>query len=1313
MITLIPTEGTFQYDNRSSVTEQRTSRLNPFIPGDVNLIRQGKYLYSGSLLLADISGFTELTEKLAHHGKKGTEDLTEILNRYFRAMYRIVREHGGTNISSAGDSMLVRFSENYDPLACAEQMMTEMVHFENLETDAGICRLGIKIVLGYGSWTEFIIGDEKGAHIFLAGDIIEKMAEAEDAAASGEIVSVRSEETVILDDYTLPDLPDTSFYIPETENLHGEHRSITAVFVNFTGYDAKVPPRRQIQELYLGISDIAQRNNGIVQMVDNNLVGGSRFFLLFGAPRSYGYDLLHAVQASLEIRHFISEQNVFNIRTGIDEGFAFAGVIGDSWSRKYTVIGDVVNTAARLADSAESGSIAVSDNVFRMSRNNYKYIDMKSIMLKGKESPVKRFLPVERRIDPGDRYHFVGREEELSRILSTIEGSNSVIIVEGGAGIGKTSLLKKLSELLKERDYRVLWGSSPEHSETNDLFASLIENISGMLESDQRDTRKNKLRDLIRELDHPGGRLSKREVFLGRMLFSLNYPGSDYDALPPRLRRENLLDGICEIIRSYSKPMCVLLEDIHHSTDEDILAIEYITWHLLEHLNANISFVLSKRPDERILFSRDDVPIHWMPLEGLEDSASDELMLEILNGTPLESGIEILIRERANGNPFYLTQFLLYLVEEELISRKENLWVRTAQYSDEKLPGNIFSMIMARIDRLEKQAKECLRIASVAGFRFDEEIVRRVLMRSVHENLMDCTEAGLTYRSKLKDMEFVFSHTLIKDVSYDSILRKRRKEIHGDIGSILEEMYPDSLEALCSSLAGHFGISEEWEKAFKYSYMAGCKAWAEYRNLNAIQHFQDAADITEIHLASTSDQLAECCRYIGKIHDRMGNYDEALKYYEKARETSTDIELTGDVTLSIADIHYTRGEVDRSIELLDNIEEMLLHDPGKYDVLFIRIECFRAWVYCVMGKNEIAMKKALNAVDLAANLSGCDETACARQRGLSYNTIATVHWANGDYTEARGFYLKALEIALKHHMKREIAVTHGNIGLVSSKLGEYSEAIASLNKQLNVSKEIGDKLIVMSSYGELSKVYSSTGLFDKALENAEKYRHHAEELPAVHDMLLAYHQLGVLHLAMDKLDKARELGETALELSVKLSYEREEAYSLALLGLVSIEEEDEVTAENRLREAEILARKIHAKSLLLDVLVTQADLSLKNGRSDGIREMIEETRELIIEMGVTAGIAKIKLLSGRLYFLLGEFEKGNIEFDEAADIFEKYSMKPALADTLAAYCDAQDTRKNLPSEEAEKRKYRFLKAEELEKEMGIRIRRRSALLQII
>lgn len=1287
--------------------------MNPFIPEDIALIKHGKHLYNGSLLFADISGFTELTEKLALQGKKGTENLTEILNGYFRAMYEIVREHGGIVISSAGDSILVRFPSGKDPALCASSMMSEMKNFRNMKTNSGMCELSIKIVLGYGSWAEFIIGNRKSARIFLAGDIIEKIAVAEDTAAKGETAVVRSGTDVLLDDYISPDFQDSSFYSPDTGNLQGEHRSVTAVFVNFSGYDKKAPPHSQIQKLYLEILNIAQKYRGIVQTVDNILAGGSRIFLLFGAPRSYGNDLLHAVQAGMEINSLLSNQGIFQIRTGIDEGFAFAGVIGNSWCRQYTVIGDVVNTAARLADSSGPGGIAVSERVYRMSSNYFEYEVMDSIMLKGKESSVRRFFPVARRTDSYDRYPFVGREKELSDISSMIFNGNSVIEIQGDAGIGKTSLLKKLSERMKEKDYCVLHGTSPEHGETNDLFASLIANLSGMLDNDSPEIRRKKLQNLVHKLDDSGGSLSKREVFLGKMLFSLSYPDSDYDTLPPKLRKENLLDGICEMIKSHSKPVCVILEDTHNSSDEDLEAVEYITRQLLEYTDGNVSFVLSKRPEERELLTEDEFPVHRILLEGLGYNATNELMIKILNGIPIEQDIENLILERANGNPFYLMQFLLYLIEEKLIRRKDNTWVRTGLYSDDKLPGNIFSMVMARIDRLEIQAKECLRIGSVAGFRFEEEIIRTVLRRDVHGNLMDCTEAGLMYQSELKELEFVFSHTLIKDVSYDSILRKRRKEIHGAIGLILEELHPDQLEALCSVLAYHFRTAEEWEKALKYSFMAGERAWSEYRNLNAIKHFQDAVHIIENHPDHKTNQLMECCRYIGKINDRIGKYDKALEYYNKAMESSDEIGMIADISVAIAEILYTRGDVDRSMTLLDDSEETLLKNPGKYDVLFTRIECFRAWAYCVLGNNDLAMKKALKAVNLAENMYGYGETEHAHQRGFSYNTIATVHWANGNYTEAREYYLKALEIALEHNMKREIAVTYGNIGLVSNKLGEYAEAIDSYNKQLVLSNEIGDKLLCMCSSGNMSNVYSSTGRIDKALESAERYRLQAEELPALHDILLAHYQLGILNLAMGRSEKARELGNTVLERSRKSSFEREEACSLMLLGLVSIEEENEETAKDILREAEKLARKVNAKSLLLAVLLILADIHLKNGNSDGIIEIIEETEHLVKEMGLTAGRAIIHRLSGMLLFSLEEFKRGSMEFGNAIEIFEKYGMKPALAGTLMTYYSMFNLKKNISPEDAEKRDNCMIKAMNLEKEMGISVSRRSALLQII
>ncbi len=1266
-----------------------------------------KYIYSGSLLLADISGFTELTEKLALQGKKGTEDLTEILNRYFCAMYEIVRKHGGIVISSAGDSILVRFPPGKSPEICADQMMREMENFENLKSSPDISSFSIKIILGYGSWAEFIIGNRETAHIFLSGMLIEKLARAEDAAEKDEIRIIHSDIPVSLDDYNSPDLPDSSFYLPGTADLHGEHRSITSIFVNLEGYDKNSPPHRRIRKLYLKILDIVRKYNGIIQMIDNVLVGGSRIFLLFGAPVSYGNDLIHAVGASLEISCLLSAEDSLQIKAGIDEGFAFAGVIGDERNRQYTVIGDVVNTAARLADSAAPGEIIVSERVYRMSRNHFEYRVLDSIPLKGKKGLIKRFSPIVKRNSIKDRYRFVGRKKELSRILSAISGKKSIIEIEGDAGVGKTSLLIKLIEQLEDAGYYVLYGASPEHGETNGLFASLIGNMSGMFDYDSLDIRKEKLLNLLLKLDNSAGNLLEREVFFGKMLFSLNYPDSDYDTLPPKLRRENLLDGICEVFRSHKKPLCVILEDIHQASDEDIEAIEYITRQL--HADEKTIFVLSKRLEGRKPFLEDDSHVERMLLEGLENEASNELMIEILGGKPLEKDIEILVRDRANGNPFYLMQFLLYLIEENLLSNKNGVWVRTELYSDDKLPGNIFSMIMARVDRLEVQAKESLMIGSVAGVRFEEEIVRMVLKREVHGNLMDCTEAGLTFQSELKDLEFVFSHTLIRDVSYDSILRKRRKEIHGTIGSILEDLHRGKLESICSVLAYHFLTAEKWDKALEYSVMAGEKAWSEYRNLNAIRFFLDGVSIIENHMENNHDRLTNCFNYLGKIHDRLGNYDRALEYYNRALNSSDNLKLTGEISLSIADIFYTRGEIDRSFKLLDTLEDKLSRNTDGNDVLSMRIECFRAWTFCVVGKIDLAMKRAQKGIELAENLTDCEKIECSRLRGFSYNTIATVYWAEDNYMKAKEYYLRALNIALSNNMKREIAVTYGNIGLISDKLGDFAEAINSFKKQLSFSRIIGDKLLILSSQGAISSVYSTMGLFGEALESSMQHRQLAEELPSLQDLLTAHNQIGMLHLVMGKSEIARALGNKGLGYLKTSSYEREEALLLLLLALVSTEEEDMDTAESRIAEAEKLARKVQSKTLLYSVLVSRADLLLRTGKSAGFRELIEEAENLVSEMGTATGMAKIHHLYGKWYFSVGEPENGSLELDKAAEISKMYGMKPALADTLKTHCALLDMN-NSP---VEKQNSMMMRVRELEKEMGISVRMRSTVLQII
>ena len=198
---------------------------------------------------------------------------------------------------------------------------------------------------------------------------------------------------------------------------------------------------------------------------------------------------------------------------------------------------------------------------------------------------------------------------------------------------------------------------------------------------------------------------------------------------------------------------------------------------------------------------------------------------------------------------------------------------------------------------------------------------------------------------------------------------------------------------------------------------------SEYRNQNAVGHYLDAVEILKSHPEETPVRLSECYRELGRIHDRIGEYESALEYYHLALEHAVEPATRGDVSLLKADILYTMGRVEESLELLDEVEEMLSAAGEDHPLILVRIECFRAWVYCVTGRIEAAMEKAELAVKLSESVTGVPEKDRVHRIGYAYNTLATVYWGKGDYGRAREYYQKAFEIARSHDLKREMSVT--------------------------------------------------------------------------------------------------------------------------------------------------------------------------------------------------------------------------------------------------------------------------------------------------
>lgn len=1240
---------------------------NPFVPRDVELIASGSLLFSGSLLLADISGFTELSERLAQHGKRGTEDLTDVLNSYFDSAFDVIRKSGGTVISSAGDSVLARFPPEKDAGECARQMMGAVGGFQRVSTVAGSCSLRTKVVVGSGQWLQFVVGDRESAHLFLAGELIKSIARGENRACSGDIVTLDCDEELTPGEYELPDFSETSFLGPGTQRPYGEHRSVAALFLNIEGYDESAPRFDLLQGLYLDVAEVARRLGGTIQLVDNVSETGSKIFILFGAPFSSGNDVSNAVEAALELRRALAVYEEIGLSVGLNEGYAFAGAIGNDWSKQYTVIGDVVNTAARLASTAESGSIAVSESVYRIAGDNFDFRELEYARVKGKREDLKRFEPLRRIRSLRTEQGFVGRREELNLLTEVIGRGSGVVEISGPAGIGKTCLLAELSHRLSDNGFSVMYGSRSEHGRANDLLSSLLANSSGLRDDDTRKTKREKVHRYLEGLgDDAEQSIARREVFFARMLFNLDFPDSSYDALPPKLRKENLLDGMCGVIRAQPNPVCVFLDDLQNAEEEELSDLSYLAKVLLRETARHTVLVLSRRPDDRPIPLEEGTPLYRMSLSGLEESDSEQLMQRILRGKPLDGELEATIKSRAGGNPFYLVQFLLYLTEKGLIREGVESWERTDDYSDEELPENVFSMIMSRIDRLAERAKECLRVGSVVGLRFTEEILRKVLTRTVKTDLEDCQEAELAYLTNLQEMEYVFSHSLIKDVTYDSILRKRRMGIHEEIGSVLEKSSSDRVDEVSALLAYHFEQAGNRPKTCRYSVIAGKKAKSEYRNQDAMDHLTTAIRIIEEDEGG-GDRLAECLGMLANVQDTIGDYDSAIANYRRSIDLFSDQTSAYESAMSIADILFTRGELDEALGLLDEFDRRLDGNVPEHRAVSARSSCFRAWVHTVKGNLEEAVETVSPAIETAESFYDESDVSSARRLGHAYNTIATVHWAKGEYGRAREYYLKALDLAQTNGFKREVAVTHGNIGLVLAKMGKYDEAIDSYSKQLKLSEDIGDKLVALSARGDLATAYILTGHYEKATDLVRSYKELAEQLPSLHDVLLALTNIALIHLARGEFAAATERAEEVLARSEGTAYERERASQSYTLGLVALKRERFEEAETLLDKARSRAEELQDTGLLLKTLLALARAKASRRRNREAQSLLRKAEELTTENSPPTALTGIRHGYAVLYAAEGDFQRSEHAFRNTMERLEKLGARPELEALMQDY----------------------------------------------
>lgn len=750
------------------------NKISPFLPNCIQELPDNKIRkVSGALLLSDISGFTPMSESLAKEGKKGTEELTYILNNYFGRMLKIIQKHNGDVIKFGGDALLIGFYDNpgeKDVKACASEMMAEMEKFKQIKTCAGIFDISMKIVGKSGEWNEFILGKDKRRVHFLCGNTIRDIMLLEDRASKGDIIIKiqKSRHPSTARGIAIPNrtsaqgTANLNSYLPEgVANLvekksFGEHRSVSIIFINLQGYNEKNPEIKSLQELLSKVIAIIGRYDGTIHDIIPHS-SGSNIMILFGAPVSHENDAERAVLASMEISKLDIKPLVPKV--GVCTGFVYSGMVGSDWRKEYTVIGDAVNTSERLMETAKIGESIVSESTYHLTGSKIDYRELEGTKVKGKEGVIKRFNPIKIKEEKYFKFEFVGREKEITDILKTVKSGGKVVLLKGEAGIGKSRFLYEIKNRAAST-HKVLEGYTDEIKGTLSVFRTILFREANIQPDEPESTKKEKLDKHIKEIDK--GELYRRISFIGAMLFGISYPDSLYEKTDAKLRFENLCDALRYYIEYQTKPTIIIFDDIQWITKDDIKIISYITRVMLTISKeaSKTTFIFAGRSEPDVIDKLPlvkEIGILKLALLPLAQESIQLLSREVLKNKPLPKDLAEIVFKRIEGNPFYLEQFLLDLIEKGLIKEKEDRWAKTIKFKEEDIPENIFSAIMARIDRLEKGARETLTIGSVVGMEFSEEMIVSVLKESeVSSYLVETEREHLTYKKNDKGDRIYF-----------------------------------------------------------------------------------------------------------------------------------------------------------------------------------------------------------------------------------------------------------------------------------------------------------------------------------------------------------------------------------------------------------------------------------------------------------------------------------------------------------------------------------------------------------------------------
>jgi class 3 adenylate cyclase/tetratricopeptide (TPR) repeat protein len=653
----------------------------------------------------------------------------------------------------------------------------------------------------------------------------------------------------------------------------GERRHLTILFTDLTGYTRLMESHdpEDIQALMISITrsciQIIQAYNGHVERIIGDEILG-----LFGLPKTHEDDAIRAIKAAREIHATVAALQPGSLRlaepvsmhTGINTGLVVTARSAPK-DGMFDLSGDAVNLASRLSDLARPNEILVGPETYRQAFGFFNFDAMPAMLIKGKSRPMAVYAVKSEKDRPltGQRkvnLHaaLIGRQSEMDRLTSAMadleKGRGAIISVIGDAGTGKSRLLHEFETLTTSKKINWITGYAFAHTQQVPYFP-LIHLVRRWLELDGSATEEEMRVGIARRVgDLLGSHAEEIPIIQGMIGLDVQ----ETLGMSPEEWRNRLKMAMLNLLSAIARkaPTVFCMEDIHWGDSASFNLLKDIIF----NFQVPAMVICTFRPHFSLFTSHEQKKIAALykeiRLAELSPAETEDMMASMLNDHDLPRDLCRLIRSRAEGNPFYLEEILNALVESNALVFEDGRWHLHRKFKDTDIPSTIHGVIAARMDQLSTEDRRILQEAAVIGRAFLYDILKQVSIYGelVDSGLYKLERAGLIHpRSLHPEMEFIFKHALIQEVSYSSLLRSERQRVHERIGQTIEHLYHDRLSEFDETLAIHYQKSTAAIKATDYLIRSGTKALRKCALDESDQYFKRAKAMLEQQHPATAE----------------------------------------------------------------------------------------------------------------------------------------------------------------------------------------------------------------------------------------------------------------------------------------------------------------------------------------------------------------------------------------------------------------------------------------------------------------------------